>query len=89
MLFVLLPFFFAAVSSAELTTLLKGQNLTTLEERLSNLERIVERRMNTTERVLGQFLTGRDDADISALNILALRSGKTQILQFSSNYLYI
>jgi hypothetical protein len=76
MLLVLLPFLCAALSSAELTTLLKGRNLTGLEERLSN----VERRLDTTERVLGQLLTGRDNADLSALNVLALRSGKTKVL---------
>nr|AFK73703.1 C1q-tumor necrosis factor [Ostrea edulis] len=74
-MFVLLPFLCAAVSLAELTTLHKGRNLTSMEGRLSYLEKTIVRRINATERVLGQLLTGRDDADISALNVLALRSG--------------
>ncbi|XP_061186747.1 complement C1q tumor necrosis factor-related protein 7-like [Saccostrea echinata] len=65
----------AVVSSAEITTLLKGRNITSLEERLSNLEKTIDRRLNVTEQVLGQLLTGRTGADISLLDVLSLRSG--------------
>ncbi|XP_062620086.1 cerebellin-1-like [Saccostrea cucullata] len=71
MLLYHLPLLFAIVSTAELTTLLKGRNLTSLEERLSK----TEQRLNATERVLGQLLTGRSDADVSSLDVLARRSG--------------
>ncbi|XP_061194077.1 multimerin-2-like [Saccostrea echinata] len=71
MLLYHLPLLFAIVSTAELTTLLKGRNLTSLEERLSK----TEQRLNATERVLGQLLTGKTDVDVSSLDVLALRSG--------------
>ncbi|XP_062620087.1 adiponectin-like [Saccostrea cucullata] len=71
MLLYYLPLLFAIVSTAELTTLLKGRNLTSLEERLSK----TEQRLNATERVLGQLLTGRSDVDLSSLDVLVLRSG--------------
>ncbi|XP_062620080.1 multimerin-2-like isoform X2 [Saccostrea cucullata] len=71
MLLYQLPLLFAIVSTAELTTLLKGRNLTSLEERLSK----TEQRLKATERVLGQLLTGRNDVDLPSLDVLALRSG--------------
>lgn len=71
MFYVYLP-----VSSSKLTTLLKDNNLTSLEERLANLEQTIERRLNVTERVLGQLLTGRDYANLEDIDVLALRSGK-------------
>ncbi|XP_062579198.1 adiponectin-like [Saccostrea cucullata] len=71
MLLYHLPLLFAIVSTAELTTLLKGRNLTSLEERLSK----TEQRLNATERVLGQLLTGGNDVDLPSLDVLALRSG--------------
>ncbi|XP_062620096.1 complement C1q tumor necrosis factor-related protein 7-like [Saccostrea cucullata] len=70
-----LPLLFAIVSTAELTTLLKGRNLTSLEERLSRLEQTTEQRLNVTESVLGQLLTGRSDANVSSLDVLYLRYG--------------
>ncbi|XP_062620078.1 multimerin-2-like [Saccostrea cucullata] len=74
MLLYHLPLLFVFVSTAELTTLLKGRNLTSLEERLSRLEQATEQRLNATERVLGQLLTGRSDADVSSMDVLAIRS---------------
>ncbi|XP_062579199.1 complement C1q tumor necrosis factor-related protein 7-like [Saccostrea cucullata] len=75
MLLYRLPLLFAIVSTAELTTLLKGRNLTSPEERLSRLEQTTEQRLNATERVLGQLLTGRSDANVSSLDVLYLRYG--------------
>ncbi|XP_061186748.1 adiponectin-like [Saccostrea echinata] len=72
---LLLRYFLCAVVSAtELTTLMKGYNLTSVEDRLSNLEQTIESRLNVTERVLGQLLTGRSNANIRSLDVLALRS---------------
>ncbi|XP_061194076.1 adiponectin-like [Saccostrea echinata] len=75
MLLYHLPLLFAFVSTAELATLLKGRNLTSVEERLSRLEQTIERRLNATEQILGQLLTGRSDADLSSLDVLAIRYG--------------
>ncbi|XP_062620084.1 multimerin-2-like [Saccostrea cucullata] len=69
-----LPLLFVFVSTAELTTFLKGRHLTSVEERLSRLEQSTEQRLNATERVLGQLLTGRSDADVSSMDVLAIRS---------------
>ena len=49
--------------------------ITNLEQRLSNMEQVIEDRLNTTERILGQFLTGRNDANLAALDVLSLRTG--------------
>ena len=67
---------FAPVATSKLTTFLKDKNLTSVEERLSHLEQKIESRLNTTERVLGQLLTGRADVRLEDLDILTLRSGK-------------
>ncbi|XP_061188303.1 cerebellin-1-like [Saccostrea echinata] len=74
MFVIALPFLVTIVSSTELTTLLKGRNMTSIEERLSNLENTLERRLLATERVLGQLLTGRSDADLTNVDVLSLRS---------------
>ena len=49
--------------------------ITNLEQRLTNMEQVIEDRLNTTERILGQFLTGRNDANLAALDVLSLRTG--------------
>lgn len=67
---------FAPVATSKLTTFLKDKNLTSVEERLSHLEQKIESRLNVTERVLGQLLTGRADVRLEDLDILTLRSGK-------------
>ncbi|XP_022323841.2 complement C1q tumor necrosis factor-related protein 7-like [Crassostrea virginica] len=66
---------FAPVATSKLTTFLKDKNLTSVEERLSHLEQKIESRLNATERVLGQLLTGRADVRLEDLDILTLRSG--------------
>ncbi|XP_061194074.1 complement C1q tumor necrosis factor-related protein 2-like [Saccostrea echinata] len=70
-----LPLLFAIASTDEVTTLPKDWNLTSLEERLTKLEQTTERRLNTTEKVLGQLLTGRSDTELSSIDVLAIRSG--------------
>lgn len=72
----ILFYVYIPVSSSKLTTLLKDKNLTSLEERLANLEQTIERRLNVTERVLGQLLTGKDNDNLEDIDVLALRSGK-------------
>ena len=67
---------FAPVATSKLTTFLKDKNLTSVEERLSHLEQKIESRLNATERVLGQLLTGQADVRLEDLDILTLRSGK-------------
>lgn len=76
MILVLLFYVYLPVSSSKLTTLLKDTNLTSLGERLANLEQTIERRLNATERVVRQLLTGKDNANLEAIDVLALRSGK-------------
>lgn len=76
MLLALLFYVYLPISSSKLTTLLKDKNLTSLEERLANLEQTIERRLNVTERVLGQLLTGKDNDNLEDIDVLALRSGK-------------
>lgn len=76
MFLALLFYVFLPISSSKLTTLLKDKNLTSLEERLANLEQTIERRLNVTERVLGQLLTGKDNDNLEDIDVLALRSGK-------------
>uniref|UniRef100_K1QCH2 Multimerin-2 n=1 Tax=Magallana gigas TaxID=29159 RepID=K1QCH2_MAGGI len=61
------------------------KNLTSLEERLANLEKTTERRLNATERLLGQLLTGRDNANLKDIDVLALRSAP---ILFSAYKLY-
>lgn len=39
------------------------------------MEQGVNRRLNTTERVLGQYLTGRNNTNLAGLDVLALRTG--------------
>lgn len=75
LLLISLCFLPAPVATSKLTTFLKDKNLTNVEERLSLLEQKMERRLGTTERVLGQLLTGRSDARLEDLDILTLRSG--------------
>lgn len=65
-----------SVFSFKLTTLSNASNLTSLEERLTNLEQLIERRLAVSERVIGQLLTGHADANLETLDVLALRSGK-------------
>lgn len=72
----LLFYVYLPISSSKSTTLLKDTNLTSLEERLANLEQTIQRRLNATERVLGQLLTGKDNDNLKDLDVLALRSGK-------------
>lgn len=78
----ILFYVYLPVSSSKLTTPLKDKNLTSLGERLANLEQTIERRLNATERVLGQLLTGKDNANLEAINVLALRSGKFCLTSF-------
>ena len=54
--------------------------ITNLEQRLANMEQLIEDRLNTTERILGQFLTGRNDANLAALDVLSLRTGTINTL---------
>ena len=75
-LLIFLCVLFAPVATSKLTTFLKDKNLTSVEERLSHLEQKIEGRLNVTERVLGQLLTGRTDVRLEDLDILTLRSGK-------------
>ena len=75
-LLIFLCVLFAPVATSKLTTFLKDTNLTSVEERLSFLEQKMERRLGTTERLLGQLLTGQADARLEDLDILTLRSGK-------------
>ena len=74
-LLIFLCVLFAPVATSKLTTFLKDKNLTSVEERLSHLEQKIESRLNATERVLGQLLTGRADVRLEDLDILTLRSG--------------
>nr|XP_034304098.1 multimerin-2-like [Crassostrea gigas] len=77
MLLLLIPLFCVppSVISFKLTTLQKDANLTSLEERLTNLEQTIESRLAVTERVLGQLLTGQADENLETLDVLSLRSG--------------
>ena len=75
-LLIFLCVLFAPVATSKLTTFLRDKNLTSVEERLSYLEQKIESRLNATERVLGQLLTGRADVRLEDLDILTLRSGK-------------
>ena len=75
-LLIFLCVLFAPVATSKLTTFLRDKNLTSVEERLSYLEQKIEGRLNVTERVLGQLLTGRADVRLEDLDILTLRSGK-------------
>ncbi|XP_034304093.2 cerebellin-1-like [Magallana gigas] len=74
LLLVSLYCLYLPVTSTKLTTLLRDKNLTSLEERLTNLEQTIERRLNVTEVLLGQLLTGRNGANLETLNVLSLRS---------------
>ena len=76
LLLISLYFLFVPIAPSKLTTFLKDKNLTSVEERLSHLEQKIESRLNATERVLGQLLTGRADARLEDLDILTLRLGK-------------
>ena len=76
LLLISLCFLLAPIATSKLTTFLKDKNLTSVEERLSHLEQKIESRLNATERVLGQLLTGRADARLEDLDILTLRLGK-------------
>eukprot|EP00105_Crassostrea_gigas_P027893 XP_011449382.1 PREDICTED: complement C1q tumor necrosis factor-related protein 2 [Crassostrea gigas] len=74
LLLVSLYCLYLPVTWTKLTTLLRDKNLTSLEERLTNLEQTIERRLNVTEVLLGQLLTGRNGANLETLNVLSLRS---------------
>lgn len=78
MLFYFTPLFCVhlSVSSFKLTTLPNAFNLTSLEERMTNLEQTIERRLAVTERVIGELLTGQADENLETLDVLALRSGR-------------
>lgn len=78
MLLFFIPLFCVHLSvfSFKLTTLPNASNLTSLEERLTNLVQMKERRLAVTERVIGQLLTGHADENLETLDVLALRSGK-------------
>ena len=75
-LLVIVVGLYTTVYSSKLTTFLKDENLTDVEERIAHLELSIERRLNVTGRVLGQLLTGRGHANLKALDVLALRSGE-------------
>lgn len=72
-----------SVISFKLTTLQKDANLTSLEERLTNLEQTIEHRLAVTERVIGQLLTGQADENLETLDVLSLRSG-----EFIMNFIF-
>lgn len=66
-----------SVLSFKLTTFPKdAMNLTSLEERMTNLEQTIERRLAVTERVIGQLLTGQADENLETLDVMSLRSGE-------------
>eukprot|EP00105_Crassostrea_gigas_P027896 XP_011449385.1 PREDICTED: complement C1q tumor necrosis factor-related protein 7 [Crassostrea gigas] len=79
LLLVALYCLYLPVTSTKLTTLLRDKNLTSLEERLTHLEQTIERRLNVTEVLLGQLLTGRNGANLETLNVLSLRSSILRI----------
>uniref|UniRef100_K1PCH6 Complement C1q tumor necrosis factor-related protein 2 n=1 Tax=Magallana gigas TaxID=29159 RepID=K1PCH6_MAGGI len=54
-----------------------------LEERLTNLEQTIERRLAVTERVIGQLLTGQADENLETLDVLTLRSGSAYVAHSS------
>lgn len=66
-----------SVLSFKLTTFPKDANLTSLEERMTNLEQTIERRLAVTERVIGQLLTGQADENLETLDVMSLRSGES------------
>ncbi|XP_062579598.1 multimerin-2-like [Saccostrea cucullata] len=68
MFFLLMSFHLTVASMNELTT---SKNFSGLEERMSKLEG----RLDVTERALGRMLTGGDNANVSFLDVLTLRSG--------------
>lgn len=68
-----------SVLSFKLTTFPKDFNLTSLEERMTNLEQTIESRLAVTERVLGQLLTGQADENLETLDVLTLRSGSVLV----------
>lgn len=76
LLLISLCFLFAPIATSKLTTFLRDKNFTSVEERLALLEQKIESRLNATERVLGQLLTGRADARLEDSDILTLRLGK-------------
>lgn len=65
-----------SVLSFKLTTFPKDFNLTSLEERMTNLEQTIERRLAVTERVIGQLLTGQADENLETLDVMSLRFGE-------------
>lgn len=65
-----------SVLSFKLTTFPKDFNLTSLEERITNLEQTIERRLAVTERVIGQLLTGQADENLETLDVMSLRFGE-------------
>lgn len=75
MLLLILPLLWSCLYAAKLTTLPNVDDLTNFEERLTIKEQEVYRRLNTTERVLGQYLTGRNNTNLAGLDVLALRTG--------------
>ncbi|XP_061177603.1 complement C1q tumor necrosis factor-related protein 7-like [Saccostrea echinata] len=68
MFLLLMSLHLTIASMTELTT---SKNFTGLEERMSKLEG----RLNVTERALGRLLTGRENTNMSFLDVLTLRSG--------------
>ena len=75
-LLVIVVGLYTPVYSSKLTTFLKDENLTDVEERIAHLELSIERRLNVTGRVLGQLLAGHGLVNLKALDVLALRSGE-------------
>lgn len=75
MLLLLLPLLWSCLYATKLTTLPNVDDLTNFEERLTIMEQEVYRRLNTTERVLGQYLTGRNNTSLAGLDVHALRAG--------------
>lgn len=87
MLLLILPLLWSCLYAAKLTTLPNVDDLTNFEKRLTIIEQGVNRRLYTTERVLGQYLTGRNDRNLANLDVGALRAGtllnyKHQLLIF-------
>lgn len=88
-LFVSLYCLYLPVTSTKLTTLLRDKNLTSLEERLTYLEQTIERRLNVTEVLLGQLLTGRNGANLETLNVVSLRSSEcTSTIVYGSQIIH-
>lgn len=69
MILLILPLFWPCLYASNV------DDLTSFEERLTIMEQGLYRRLNTAERVLGQYLTGRNNTNLADLDIHALGAG--------------